>query len=269
MVGRRDREVALLGPDLVPEVRALLAPRIPVALDRVHLIEGVALVLGVAHVVEDEELGLGPEVAGVGQPRRPEVGLGLGGHVAGVAGIRLPRHGVAHVAVDVQGAVLAERVDHRRVGVGHEQHVGLLDLLESPDRRPVEPEALFEDVLGQLVGGHRKVLHEPGQVDEPDIDDLDALVLHQAEHFRRGPLLHRSSLVWPIVDSVGPISGALCSRCFPASYCGRALVSGTMVVAGPPTHKSDRAARPHRAGPAAAQPSTVGFGCHRPTVNGV
>ena len=91
--------------------------------------------------------------------------------------------------------MLAERVDHRGVGVGHEQHVRLLDLLEAPDRRAVEPEALLEDVLGQLVGGHREVLHEAGQVDEPDVDDLDALVLHQAEHFRRGPLLHGSSLV--------------------------------------------------------------------------
>ena len=39
------------------------------------------------------------------------------------------------------------------------------------------------------------MLHQAGQVDEPDVDDLDALVLHQAEHFRRGPLLHGSSLV--------------------------------------------------------------------------
>ena len=103
--------------------------------------------------------------------------------------------------------MLPEGVDHRGVGVGHEQHVRLLDLLEPPDRRPVEAEALFEDVLGERVGGNREVLHEAGQVDEPDVHNLDALVLHQAEHFRRGPLLHASSLVWPIVGPVRPIHG--------------------------------------------------------------
>ncbi len=140
--------------------------------------------------------------------------------------------------------MLAEGVDHRRVGVGHEQHVRLLDLLEPPDRRSVEAEALLEDILGELVGGNREVLHEAGQVDEPDVHDLDALVLHQAEHFRRGPLLHGSSLVWPIVDLVRPIHGL--SVLSPAGRTG-GLHGGTMVVAGPPTHKSAAPARAQQA----------------------
>ena len=177
VVGRRDREVPLLGTDLVAEVRSFVGAGVPVPLDRVHLVEGVALVLGVPHVVEDEELGLGPEVTGVGQPGGAEVRLGLRGHVAGVTRIRLEGHRVADEAVDVQGPVLPERVDDCGVGVGHEQHVRLLDLLEPPDRGSVEPEALLEDVLGQLVGGDREMLHEAGEVDEPDVDDLDALVL--------------------------------------------------------------------------------------------
>ena len=198
------------GRILYPRFGPFVRTRVPVPFDRVHLVEGVALVLGVAHVVEDEELGLGPEVTRVGEPGGAEVRLGLAGHVAGVTRVGLERHRVAHEAVDVEGAVLAEGVDDRRVGVGHEEHVRLLDLLEAPDRRPVEPEALLEDVLGERVGGDREVLHEAGQVDEPDVDDLDALVLHQAEHFRRGPLLHGSSLVVGVL--LGPVAALSTAR---------------------------------------------------------
>ena len=83
-------------------------------------------------------------------------------------------------AVHVQRLVLTERVDHGRVGVGHEQHVRLLDLLEAADGGAVEPEPLLEHVLCERVGRHREVLHQAGKVDEPDVDDLDPLVLYEA-----------------------------------------------------------------------------------------
>ncbi len=72
-VGRRDREVAFLEARLVAEVRSLVAPAVPLALDRVD--EVVALVGSgrVAHVVEDEELGLRTDVGGVGDPRELQV----------------------------------------------------------------------------------------------------------------------------------------------------------------------------------------------------
>ena len=149
--------------------------------------------------------------------------------------------------------MLAEGVDHRRVGVGHEQHVRLLDLLEPPDRGSVEPEALLEDVLGELMGGDREVLHQAGQVDEPDIDDLDALVLHQAQHFRRGPLLHGSSLV-----------------CFPARLRRRGVFAAApwwWLAARPLT---SRAAPRHARRARSADPaSTRGFRARCPSVNGV
>ena len=114
-------------------------------------------------------------------PRGDQVVLRLLGDVAGVAGVRLTRDGVAHEAVDVQGLVLAERVDDSGVGVGHEEHVRLLDLLEAPDRRAVEAEAVLERPCGQLVGRNGKVLHKPRQVAEAEVDDLDPLLLDQRQ----------------------------------------------------------------------------------------
>src|SRR5207249_245386 len=65
------------------------------------------------------------------------------------------------------------------------QHVTLVDRLESPDARAVEPEPLLERLLAQLVRRHRKVLPQTGQVHEPQVDDLDVVVLDQLQHVRR------------------------------------------------------------------------------------
>ena len=200
MVHRRDREVALLVAGLVAEVRLLVAARVPDALDRVDLVEGRPLVLGESDVVEDEELRLRAEVDGVGDAGGLQVALGLEGHVAGVAGVALERDRVVHEAVEVQGLVLAEGVDDGGGGVREQEHVRLLDLLEPADGGAVEAEAVHEGVLGQLVGRHREVLHQAGEVAESDVDDLDSLVLHQLDDFGGSAVLHVSS-------SVGATSG--------------------------------------------------------------
>ena len=186
MVHGRNREVALLVAGLEAQVRPLVLAGVPDSLDRVDVVEALVRVLVEADVVEDEELGLRPEVGGVGDPGRHQVVLGLLGHVAGVAGVRLPGDRIPDEAVEVERLVLAERVDHGGVRVRHQEHVGLLDLLEAPDRRAVEPGALLEAVQRQLVRRHRVVLHQAGQVGEAEIDDLDALGLDQAQDlFRR------------------------------------------------------------------------------------
>jgi len=95
--------------------------------------------------------------------------------------------------VDVERLVLTEGVDIGHVGVREQEHVGLLDLLESAYRRSVETEALGELVLGQFVGRDGEVLSHAGQIGEPNIDDLDTLVLDQLHNLRWGPLDHLSS----------------------------------------------------------------------------
>ena len=195
MVHGRDREIPLLVPGLEPEVRPLVGVGVPDALDGVDRVRRRVLVLVEADIVEDVELRLRPEVGGVGQAGRHEVLLRLLGHEPGVAGVGVAGHRVAHEAVEVEGLELAERVDDRGVGVGHEDHVRLLDLLEATDRRPVEPVALLEPLLGQGVGGGREVLHEPREVAEAEVDDLHALLLHEPHHVSRAAFLHGVLLV--------------------------------------------------------------------------
>jgi hypothetical protein len=49
---------------------------------------------------------------------------------------------------------------------------GLLDLLVPADRRAVEPVAVGEPLLGELLDGDREVLHEAGKVAEAQVDGL-------------------------------------------------------------------------------------------------
>ena len=63
--------------------------------------------------------------------------------------------------------MLAERVDHGRGGIGQQDHVRLVDLLEAPDGRTIEPEAVAEAVLAQAMSRDGEMLHETGKVAEP------------------------------------------------------------------------------------------------------
>ena len=84
-VHRRDREVALLVARLVAEVRTagvLLAAGVPAALDRVEEVEAAVRARLEARRIEDEELGLGPEVDGVADARALQVVGRLLGDVA-------------------------------------------------------------------------------------------------------------------------------------------------------------------------------------------
>ena len=47
----------------------------------------------------------------------------------------------------------------------------------------VEPDTFLERILGELLGRHRKVLPQAGQVDETQIDRLNFLVLDSGHDF--------------------------------------------------------------------------------------
>ncbi len=132
----------------------------------------------------------GPKYAVSAMPVPLEVLLRLLGDVARVAAVGLAGDRVLHEAVDVHRRVLAERVHDRGRRVGHQDHVGFLDLLEPADRGSVEAEAVDERVRFSSCEGTREVLHEAWQVAEPQVDELDALVLDLLQDVFGGP--HRA-----------------------------------------------------------------------------
>ena len=190
LVGRRYREVALLVPRLVAQVRPFVGAAVPAALDRVDLVEPEVRPTVEAHVVEDEELRLGAEVGSVGETRRLDVGLRGPGDAARVAAVALTRDRVDDVARHDERLVLEVRVDEGSAGLGHDQHVRLVDHLPTADARAVEPEPVLERALVDLAGRYREVLPKTGKVREPEIDDLDALVLDPSDDRLGASLCH-------------------------------------------------------------------------------
>jgi hypothetical protein len=150
VVDRRDREVAPLHPRLVAQVAALLdlagVPHGGLGVEVVEALVGRGLE---PHVVEDEELRLGAEVGGVGDPGRLQVGLGLRRDVARVAAVGLVGERVDDREVHDERLLDAEGVEVGRRHVGQQLHVRLVDRLEAADRGAVEGLADREEVLVQ------------------------------------------------------------------------------------------------------------------------
>jgi hypothetical protein len=60
------------------------------------------------------------------------------------------------------------------------------DRLPAADARAVEPEALFETVVLQLVDRHGEVLPGADEIHELQVHHLDLLALDELQHFLRG-----------------------------------------------------------------------------------
>ncbi len=182
MVDRRDREVTALVRGLGAEVATwLLAARVPRAFNRVDVVVARVGSGVVPDRVEDVELRLRAEERGVRDPGAAQEVLGLAGDVPRVTAVRLTGQRVVHEEREVQGGVLAERVEHGRAGVRYQQHVRLVDLLEPADRGAVEHAAFGEDLVIEGLGRDREVLDGTRQVTEPDIDEFNLVVADELQ----------------------------------------------------------------------------------------
>jgi hypothetical protein len=188
LVHRRNREVALLVARLVTEVGPVGRPletRIPVAGFGIDEVEAIVVALVEADGVEEEELELRTDIDGISDARLLDVRFGLLGDVARIARVGLARDRILDVADQHERRHSREGVHLRRRRVGHQQHVGFVDGLESADGRAVESETVLEDALAQLRDGNREMLPEAREVDEPEVHDSCALFLGQFQHVLR------------------------------------------------------------------------------------
>ena len=117
VIGGRDREIAFFVARPVAQVM-LRAARIPAALFGVDEVEAGMLVLIEADVIEDEELGFGAEIGGVGEAGILQIHLGLAGDPARVAVVVLARDRIDHVAQHHQRLGFVEGIDEGGVGSG-------------------------------------------------------------------------------------------------------------------------------------------------------
>ena len=184
VVGRWNREVTALDTVLEADVRSAVfldvQSGIPRCLDGVDLVEGAAHVVAEAHLVEDEELGLGSERCRVRDAGGLEVCLGLRGDLAGITGVRLVGERVDNREGDVERLVLAERVDEGGLDIRNELHIGFVDGLETFDGGAIEGHALIERVLEEFAGRNREVLLNANQIGEAHGNIFDAFLIDES-----------------------------------------------------------------------------------------
>ena len=105
----------------------------------------------------------------------------------------LPGHRIDDVGDDADGGPGEERIEARRVGVRHGEHVGFVDAHPAADRRAVESEAVLECVLVQMLQGKGAVLPAAEHVDEFQVDHLGLVLLGEREEVVRR---HRNTSRW-------------------------------------------------------------------------
>ena len=146
-----------------------------------RLVEVPALIeeLGSSSALEVEELELRADVERVAEVgRASELPLQ---HAARIA-VERRAVGVEDVAEHPRDRMLGLPRDQlERRGVGHRDHVGLLDPAEALDRGAVEAHPLGERSL-ELLGRDREGLQEAQHVGEPQADEPDTSLLDRAQH---------------------------------------------------------------------------------------
>jgi hypothetical protein len=180
-VGGADGKVAALEARLVAKVRLLDARAVPRAFVRVNLVVAAVLVLLVTDLIEDEELRLGSDEAGVGDARLLQVLFGFARDMARVPREFLPGDGIDHVGDHAHRRLRKKRIKSSGSGVRDGHHVGFVDTHPATNRRAVEPEALFERVFIQRVRGERAMLPTPEHVDKFQVDHLGLVLLGVGE----------------------------------------------------------------------------------------
>jgi hypothetical protein len=182
-IDRGHGKIAALDRGPVPHVAAFeLLGRRPRRLAREDLAVAARHVDRPLDRVENEELGLRAEVRDVAQAGRLEIGLGALGERAGVALVTFAVGRLDDIAGEEQRRLLQERIEVRRRGVGHQQHVRHLNALPAGDRGTVERVTVGELFGIEGLGRHGNVLLLAAGVGEAEVDELDLLVLDRLEH---------------------------------------------------------------------------------------
>ena len=74
-------------------------------------------------VIEYEELVLGTEIGGIGDAGSLQVGFGALRDGARVTLVAFAGSGLDNVAGNVDGRLVGKRIEHRGIGVGHQNHI--------------------------------------------------------------------------------------------------------------------------------------------------
>jgi len=153
-------------------------------LDRIELIGAEIAARAEFHAVEDEEFRLGADKGGIADTGGFQIILGLLGGGAGVSRIALAGGGFDDVAEQDEARLGREGVQHRRLQIRLEDHVGFVDRLPAGDGGAVEHEAMLQRVLIHGADILRGMLPFAPGVGESQIHVLNPVFLDEVENPR-------------------------------------------------------------------------------------
>ena len=140
--------------------------------------------------IENEELGFGAEVGGVGDAGRLQIGFGAPGHRTRVALVALAVGRLDHVAGQDQRGLVKEGVHVGRIGIGFQQHVGGLNAFPASDRGAVERVAVLKPVFGHDASRNRNVLLLAAGIGKAQVNEFHFVVLNHLDHVYRTAMLN-------------------------------------------------------------------------------
>src|SRR5262249_45711627 len=233
MVIGRNGKISLLVARAMAQVRIIrrsLSAGIPKGRLRIKVVEPIVVALIETDIIEDEELKLRTDIDGVGDADLFDVLFGLLRHITRIAGVIAASYRIFNIADQHQRRMLSKWIYLRRSGIREQQHVRLIDRLESADRGSIEANAFSEKVLGQFAGRNREMLPRPRQVNEPQIYDLDPLLFSSLNYFFWGHSLPpyqapghcqglKSKLVFEIILMISDGTARLFKRFCKQVFC--------------------------------------------------
>ena len=184
MIGGRHREITFFVARPVAEI-IFPAAGIPAAFFCVNKIEAAVLILVETDVIENEELGFGAEIGGVGDAAVLQEKFGLLGNPTGIAFVALLGDRVLDVAVHDQRGGLGERIHQRSGRIGDQEHVALMDRRPTADTRSIHAEAVFKAAQIQFTDRVRHVVLQARNVRKPQVELLGIVFLGKFQHFLR------------------------------------------------------------------------------------
>ena len=137
------------------------------------------LVLIEADLVEDVELGFGPEERGVGDSRALQISFGFLRDAARVAIVRLARDRIDNGANKTQRRFRVENVDPRARRIRNHEHVRRVNRPPTANARAVEAEPFRENVFVVFGKRGREMLPGAGQIGELEVDQFHPVVFDQ------------------------------------------------------------------------------------------
>src|SRR5579871_390153 len=168
------------------EVGGAVAASVPVRLVAIYDCPLLVLVGAKFHIVKDEELCFGAKVRFVGDAALAKILFGFAGDVARVAGIWVaPRAGLGDIADEAEGWLGGKGVHDGCRGIGDEQHIALVDLLEAANAGPIEADAFAKEAFVENANRHAKMLPGTRNIGKLEVNHPDALFLGKPDYLFR------------------------------------------------------------------------------------